>query len=321
VEKAICGDARLSAADSSLGVAYRTDLAQLSSISIGALRADQVQWLSWVQQLCHADDHAMQAPAMAACLMPLYGERIKLLRGAVVRRGGLSFLTRTQYLAAPDAGSPSGLEDHPGFGTLQASWPIADTDDDPWAAWNAAVEKRVLRMSTPTTPPPAGQPAKPLAWSDDLAAEQDTNVRALIKNIEKNRVTTGVSMDGMGHGAAHPFEMWETMTWVLDAKHILRAEDVFGATTPWKDMLADACWKQIVSGKQRANLYEQVNGPNAKQLREVIVNVGNWTLEHDGLHISYPEYSVSPRVAPMDDAVIPWNTLQNVLAPGFVEPN
>ena len=83
------------------------------------LRADQVQWLAWVQLLCHANDGIMTPADTAACLHSLYAERIKTLRKAVTRRDGLSFLNRTQYLATPEAGKPAANTPYPGFGTLQ----------------------------------------------------------------------------------------------------------------------------------------------------------------------------------------------------------
>lgn len=83
--------------------------------------------------------------------------------------------------------------------------------------------------------------------------------------------------------------------------------------------MADACWKAISTGEQKTYLYPEVTGSGAKQLQDVIGNTTNWTLETDGLHISYPEYSVAPR-ASVDDTVIPWPELQSVLVPDFAVP-
>ena len=55
-------------------------------------------------------------------------------------------------------------------------------------------------------------------------------------------------------------------------------------------------------------------------MQDVVSDIGNWTLEHDGLHISYPEYSLSPRMAMLPDTVISWTALQPVLAAGFTAP-
>jgi uncharacterized protein len=315
IAKAICSDPKLAAADASLTTIYRDDLAKLTSASVGLLRADQVQWLSYIQQLCHADDGIMTAPEMATCLQPLYNDRIKFLRKAVTRRDGMTFLLRTQYLVSVDTERALGRPEHPGFGTLQATWPIADTTDEDWAAWNHAVELRVLRLVGPidNTPPPT-------TWSDDLAALQDGIAEAHLKTVEHDRVTTGLSYQAMGHGAAHPYESWETLTYLLNDHRALRADDVFRADAEWKQAIAEICWKQLSTSSNKMNLYEHVKGPEAKEIQQVLLNLGNWTLEPDGIHISYPEYSVSPRVAPMDDAIIHWSDVKPLLSERFVIP-
>ena len=304
LEHALCASSKLAAADQSLSTVYRADLAQLTSASLGLLRADQVQWLAWAQQLCHVEAGIMTPPELATCLQPLYTDRIKSLRKAILHRDGLTFLIRTQYLAAPETGKLATSTPHPGFGTLLATWPIADTTDEDWQAWNHALELRLLRLTSPAdnTPPPTH-------WTGDLAAGIDATVEAHLKSMENDRVTTGLSLEAMAHGAAHAYENWETLTYLLNDHRGLRAEDVFRPDAPWKQALAEACWKQLSAGSKQQYLYEQIKGPDAKEIQQVLLNTGNWTLEPDGLHISYPEYSVSPRYALMDDALIPWNDL------------
>ena len=321
VEKAICGNKKLNLADESLGHAYRDALGKLSSSSVGLLRADQVQWLAWVQQICRANEPTTKAAAAADCLMPLYTDRIKHLHTAVVRREGISFLTRTQYLAdVEEKGADAG--EHPGFGTLQSSWPAADSADPTWVAWNHSVELRAFLMASADEDDAAKKPA-PTApvWDNGLAEAQDTQVTAQLKSVEHGRVTTSVNLETMGHGAAHPSESFETDIWLLDARRPLQVNDVFAPGPQWKAVVAAACWKALSTGEQRTYIYDEVKGPNAKVLQDVIGNIRNWTLERDGLHISYPEYSVAPRVSPVDDTVIPWAQLKPVLATGFVPPS
>lgn len=315
VEKAICSNPKLSASDSAMAATYRTDLAQLTSASIGLLRADQVQWLAWAQQLCHATDGIMTPADLAVCLQPLYTDRTKALRKAVTRRDGLTFLTRTQYLAAPDTSKLGMQAPNPGFGTLIATWPVADTTDEDWTAWNHAVEQRLLRMTSQVDNAPP-----PTHWTDTLAEEQDATLTAHLKSIEHDRVTTGLSSEAMTHGGAHPHEEWQTLTFLLNEHRALRADDVFRPDSDWKQAFAEACWKQMSTGDKKTYIYGQVKGPGAKEIQQVILNVSNWTLEHDGLHISYPEYSVTPRYALMDDALIPWPDLKSLLSPRFVLP-
>lgn len=326
VERAICSDAKLSAADSSMSVAYRNDLSRLSSNSVGLLRVDQVQWLAYVQQVCRVNVPATTRAKAAECLKPLYADRIKQLHGAVAVRDGLAFLTRTQFLAVADLPSnnvdiPQG--EHAGYGTMQAAWPMADTDDEEWIAWSAAVEAHMLKTAG------AGQVQElidgtkrtlPKTWDDTMAAGADTQITGVFRSVEHDRVTTVIAAEGMGQGAAHPYETSETLTWLLKEKRALRVGDVFGAEG-WKHRLGEMVWADLNARNQKEKfLYDEVNGPEAKSLQEVLGDVTNWTLEQDGLHISYPDYAIAPRLYHPDDTVLSWVKLKPLLAKGFVTP-
>ncbi|MEG9433015.1 DUF3298 domain-containing protein [Terriglobus sp. ADX1] len=326
MERAICSDAKLSAADSAMSVAYRNDLSRLSSNSVGLLRVDQVQWLSYAQQVCRVNEPAMTRANAASCLKPLYDTRLKQLRSAVGVRDGVAFLTRSQFLAEADvAGNnpdmPAG--EHPGYGTLQATWPAADTDTEEWIAWSAAVEAHMLKTAG------AGQIQElmngtkrtlPKSWDDAMAAGADSQIKGVLRNVEHDRVTTVIAAFGMGHGAAHPYETSETLTWLLKEKRALKAEDVFVAKE-WKQRVGEMVWTDLSArNKKEKFLYENVDGPQVKALQDVLSDVTNWTLEVDGLHISYPDYTIAPRLFHPEDTVLSWTQLKPLLAKGFVTP-
>ena len=320
----MCSDAALSAADSRMAAAYRTYLSRLSSHSVGLLRVDQVQWLSYVQEVCLANAPATTRANAAGCLKPMYDDRIKQLRTAIAVRDGLTFLKRTQFLAvAEKADGPEPSAEHAGFGTLTAEWPSADTDAAEWIQWSAAMEARMLKTAG------AGQEQElengtkkklPVAWVDAMALQTDTQLSAVVKSVEHGRVTAIITTFGMGHGAAHPFDGMETVTWLLAEKRALRGADVF-ATADWKHRLAALCWDDLrARNEKEAFLYDEVNGPDAKALQDVVADTTNWTLEQDGLHISYPNYTIAPRLAHPDDTVIPWSSVKPSLQKSFVQP-
>lgn len=326
MERAICSDTKLSAADSAMSVTYRNDLSRLSSNSVGLLRVDQVQWLAFVQQVCRVNDPATTRANAASCLKPLYDTRLKQLHIAVGVRDGVAFLTRSQFLAEADvagdnADMPAG--EHPGYGTLQATWPAADTDAEEWMAWSAAVEAHMLKTAG------AGQVQElingtkrtlPRTWDDAMAAGADSQIKGILRNVEHDRVTTVIAAFGMGHGAAHPYETSETLTWLLKEKRVLRAEDVF-ATNEWKQRVGEMVWADLrARNKKEKFLYENVDGPQVKALQDVLSDVTNWTLESDGLHISYPDYTIAPRLFHPEDTVLPWTQLKPLLVKGFVTP-
>lgn len=320
IERVICSDRALSAADSAMAAAYRADLPRLTSAGIGLLRADQVQWLAWAQEICKVDQP--EHPDAVKCLSPLYADRAKQLRGAVAVRDGLTFLRRTQFLAeAEQQDERIGAPEYPGFGTLKVSWPRADTDDPAWIAWSAAVEAHMLRQAGAgrVQDGDASKRKLPFAWVDAMAAAADVSLEGDLKSVEHGRVTTLIASDGMAHGGAHPFANAETMTWLLDEKRTLRASDVF-AGDGWRDVVSKLCWDHLQSGETKSNLYDEVKGPDSEALQKVVADTTNWTLEQDGLHISFPDYTVAPRLAAVEDAVLSWSDLKGVLAPGFVTP-
>lgn len=314
-----------------MSAAYRTDLSRLSSNSVGLLRVDQVQWLAYVQQVCRVNDAATKRADTVQCLQPLYDDRIKQLRGAVAVRDGLAFLTRTQFLAVADTPSESKTWDgdksqgqYPGFGTLRASWPMADTDDEQWIAWSAAVEAHMLKTAG------AGQLQElddgtkrtlPKTWDDTMAAELNTDITGIFKDVEHGRVTAILAVFGVGeYGSAHPYETSATLTWLLKEKRTLRAEDVFGSEG-WKRRLGEMVWADLSARDAKEKmLYDGVNGPDSVAVQGVLRDVTNWTLEKDGLHISYPDYAIAPRLFHPDDTVLSWTKLKPILAKGFVTP-
>ena len=321
LEKLICGNPKLNAADERLGQTYRSGLQRLPAAGVGPLRADQVQWLAWMQEICHAPEPGATSSTPAAqttdCMLKLYDQRARQLRGIATERDGVHLLLRTQYLAQPEEPVSVGTLPYPGFGTLQVSWPLALDDSPDWAAWNRATEAAAFAMANDDAPV-KGAVAKAPQWTAALAEGADTEISVHMLRMEHGQVTSAVAMNTMGHGAAHPGEAAATMTWLLQARRALRADDVFQAGEAWKKAVTQACWTAIQSGEQRTYLYPQVKGP--EDLQDVVSDVGNWTLEHDGLHISYPEYSLSPRMAMLPDTVISWTALQPVLAAGFTAP-
>ena len=166
---------------------------------------------------------------------------------------------------------------------------------------------------------PKGRRKPSLAWVDAMADGRETTLEAHLRSVQQGRVTTTLSSETMLFGGPHPFEIAETLTWLLEAKRALRPRDVFTGAA-WKHAVGALCWDQLQQWDGKSYLFPKVDGPDAADLQAVIVDAGNWTLEHDGLHISYPDYSIAPRVATPQDAVLPWDQLKAVLAPGFVAP-
>ncbi len=333
MEKAICSDKELSTADEALAAAYRKALAPMPAETAAVFRADQRRWLLTLERGCQIADVAESAKdgkpvdvaddspegkanlkRMAGCMNSAYRERMDAMKDAYVTVDGVAFVTRSLLLLAPDS-SPdkdeAAREQFPGFGSLSITWAEAQSPDPRWQAWNAGVVRRMQAF--------AGESAdvKTAAggWKESLAADVDSSLGAGVPTVRQGRATATIAIDGMGHTAAHPYEASMTFTWMLEAKRPFNANDIFAPGTPWKRTLAASAWKQV---KGSEGLYDPQTGGHSKALLDTVGNVGNWTLTAEGLSINWPEYSLSPRVYPLDSAVVPWGALRPLLAPGFV---
>ena len=120
----------------------------------------------------------------------------------------------------------------------------------------------------------------------------------------------------MGHGAAHPSEIWKNFHWLLKENREMAAGDVFRTDTPWNAALAQRCWAGLKEQfPQPATLF--INSARDKALLEIVSNIGNWEIKKEGLLISFPEYSVAPRITGVKEVNIPWVVLKAYVLAGF----
>ena len=314
-EKAICGSPALSAADDRMAAAYKNLLSQVPADMVGDVRAEQRDWLKGLATSCKDDGKIVE------CLGNQYKARIVALQGKVVHKGGVLFVMRDITLLSPDSAEdkaqiPAGEEDHPGFGTLNASWPqaigpkeVVDTPE--WRAWNAAVERAAQEMTTDEKVQLNG------AWKKEWADAVDADLSVSILSVGQGRVSVHLENDIMGHGAAHPNESWSSFHWLLKEQREMRVDDVFQPGSGWKRVVDARCVAVL-----KKQLGDQGGGYDdlQKNVADVTKSPKNWELDAKGLTISFPEYTVSPRVEPAEPVTVPWSVLQPFLSPGFVRP-
>ncbi len=307
-EKAICSNKALSAQDSEMAVIYHRALAQVSASAKEQVRHDQQQWLSWLATICNAAS-SKDVSVLAQCMTAPYRDRIDFFKNAVSVKDGVLFYARSNYLAGKDdpqlLNSPS--PQFRGWGTLAITWYVAD--DPAWSHWNASITETMTKT--------AADDKSDRPHSSD-ASNADSTEWASIPDISENLITTRMSFESMGHGAAHPTEYSWTLHWLRKTERELQATHVFRANTPWKEMLAMACWKGLKEqfADDDGSLF--IKSAQDKDLLDVVKDPSSWSFTKDGLDISFPEYSVSPRVSPADDITVPWKDLESYLNAGFV---
>ncbi len=313
VEKAVCADSALSLADDKLAAAYKQVMREVPEDVKMAVRADEASWLNSMGNSCATKPTFQEN--FATCLKRMYKERTEALQKMVVSKDGVKFVMLQKTLLARDGADDMGnqdVEENPGFGTLHANWPQAMSEAPEWKAWNAAVLAETQKMA-------GGDGELNGPWKKEWAVGAETDVTATVDVVTPHMVSVGIADDGMGHGAAHPNEASEEFHWLLKEQRRLKASDMFLAGTGWESLLERRCRASLK--EQIGKDYESYAGESfQKTLDEVVLNPANWTMDAKGLTISFPEYSVTPRMEPVDPVTVPWAALKGMLVPGFDLP-
>ena len=225
---------------------------------------------------------------MIVCLDLVYGDRLDKLRERVKTVGDVAFVSHATHLAMKDTkdnASDASFEPVLGYGTLDATWPIAQTDAPEWQKWNDAVETATRKVAAPDGTKTFA------AWSPEWAAGQDSQADAAVLSVEHGRVGVLITDSSMQHGGAHGSFERVAFYWLLAEGRPLAVGDVFQPGTPWSQPVVAACAAAVV--KQLGPQIKSFFGPRNQNIAKVVANLQNWTLTPQGLKISFPEYSVS----------------------------
>jgi hypothetical protein len=221
-----------------------------------------------------------------------------------------AFLMRSIKLTWPDppGESPDWEEAH-GFGTLNATWPQSTDNTAEWQVWNKAIEAAAQGMVKPEDENnSSGQ------WLEKWAADAEVDIVATVDLVEDDLVTASISLEAMGHGAAHPGEDQIQFNWLLKLKRELGPDDVFRKNSDWKKAIETQCSKEL--RQESGTLYDGWE----KTMPGVVLNPRNWQLSSEGIAVNFPDYTVSPRVYPVVPVLIPWATLKPFLLKSFTIP-
>jgi uncharacterized protein len=302
-EKAICANASLGQLDERMSAAYFQELRGVSEAAGSLMRDDQRLWLRWLGTVCEARS-AGDPQRLAGCLEGPYRERADELQKMTTRRGDLLFYGRAVYLAAPvkDAESAGASANFPGFGTVTARWPQADSHDPEWAEWNAAMALWAREMFDGKNGP----------WTPALVTGADESIFTAVEQLTPAMISVYLQDDSMGHGAAHPNSSWKHIHWLRSARRELQPGDVFQEGSAWRQALAERCWAALQQKLGTQGLL--IKGATARELLTVVGSPRDWTFEAGGLTVSFPEYSVSARAFPAPDVTVPWSVLRPYLA-------
>jgi uncharacterized protein len=278
VEKAICGNQELSAADEALAASYKAVLAQLSPDAQDRVRDGQRDWLKYVRTICPPGGN------IAQCLKDTLSERKEQLDKSVTKSGDLVLYTVERFSAEKVKKEPWNGEK---FATHQSSYPQLDRPaTDGARAWNREVAAS----------------AKKAEMSPEDDTDSDTDLGFTISILSPDLISGEFSASLYAHGAAHPTARLTPFNWLLKQGHDLRAEDLFDRAKPWRKGLSMLC----VEAFSDFDTAQDFCAPPK-------LHADNWTIDTDGLGIQFQQYEIGPYVLGAPLQVIPWDKLKPLL--------
>jgi uncharacterized protein len=316
-EKAICGTPALSAADDQMAAAYHAWLAAAQPAWAAGIRQNQLAWLRTRDASCPAGD---ANNPIASCLSGIYQERIEDLQQMVQHFAGVTFVSQSITLTAPDPpGSEQirAMEQTPGFGTLVASWPQASSTAPQWTAWNSAIVSAVIQVAN------ADEETSAHDWNGIVQPSVDRGLTFTVERANAQWVSGSILDFYDGHGA-HPTENSSDFYWMLGQQRALKPEDVFlpnSGWDTWMEQRLDSYLHKTLDAQSSGNYQSWFpQGGAAKELQGLVTNPGDWKLEPAGFSIFFQPYQVACYACTPDPMTIPWSDLKPYLQPGFVLP-
>jgi uncharacterized protein len=317
-EKAICASPELSKADDEMAAAYKAALAQAPAGFQDRVRDGQRAWIRRIQLTCLPGD--AKRP-IEACLLDAYKQRTPALKNMMLTAGGVKFIWSSVSFTVPDSPETAALDAQRGVipvATFDASWPQAVSDSPEWQVWNAAIEDAARGLAS------QGNDGPDRKWKPEWVQDMDTDLRTTIGIVTPQLVTAEITNNWYGHGAAHPNTSSSQFNWMLQQKHALRPEDVFGADSEWKRTLYERTDAYLHKALD-ADLGHDYKGDWApgyaeKELHKILEDPGNWELDAKGITIVFQQYAIACRACTPEPFTMTWDSLKPLLNPGFEVP-
>ncbi|TWB44849.1 DUF3298 domain-containing protein [Nitrospirillum viridazoti] len=298
VEKAICADPSLSAADEKLATAYRQTLASAPADIRPELVQNQHNWLVYVHRYCKPVKRA-PPDGVSTCLGEKYKERLGSLPQSLRTVGTTTVYQMQRFDVATEAGT-DGADD---TGTMEFNMDqVAGTrpQDKQVNAYIRTLAKFPTIETQAAKPGRLAQPSEEIVNTYRLIAYTD--------HVAEIQIDTW----DYGHGAAHGTSDSANRFFLAQEGKELTADRVFAAAKPWRAFLAKRCYDGLVE--------QGIIGPDNKvftgtaaELEPMVAQPTHWEFDSDGLSVAFATYEVAPYAAGEPAVTIPWNDLRPYL--------
>ncbi|PXA98194.1 hypothetical protein DMC47_09820 [Nostoc sp. 3335mG] len=306
-EKAICADPDLSKADERLAKTYSTAIGGLSEAAIGALRADQRQWLDFARRACTEDAQPMSSGSYdemgMRCLRGLFSTRSAQLETSRMI-GGLRFYPRAAFATLPD---PEAEPDSAwAVASHELSYVQLDADADIADKFNAFVEAEAVRLSDMY-----GEVKGTVAMDPDPGS--DTSNSIAVQDVSgQTRITLDVGTYWYGHGAAHGNWTQTYLHYLPREGRALAARDIFGRKG-WQKALLDLTVEALNSQHDPEMLMIE----DTSYIADAVTDPSRWDLSDPySLIVQFQPYEVAAYAYGAPTARVSWEALADYLAEG-----
>ncbi len=251
LDKLICDNPDLAAAEDQLAAAYRRVLDRLSDPGRGLMGENQHAWANYVAGVC-----PLSGPEAAVCVAGEDRRRVEALETAVAERGPYRFAAVESFAAKT---APSG--DPPAL-TRRLAYPRIDQPSTAAGeAWNRAVaEAAKAAFGTPDDSIDEG-------WLDWRIAYADLKVISVV-----------FSRFAFRHGAAHPLVTRAGFTWWMARRQAVTADRLFDAAKPWPRALA-----RVAAAMLKTGAPPRAAEPGVEALAKLATDERRWVFGPVGL--------------------------------------
>jgi uncharacterized protein YecT (DUF1311 family) len=311
-ESAICGDTRLSAADSEMAAVYAATLAQLSPEGQHFVTEAQREWVHLTRRgadITGDPDTEHRSRDQVRFLTERYRDRIAQLKQSALRFGPYvwSRVDSYRYGVGSDA-LPGASNSVPRLAWIYAAYPRIDHPESAAAlALNAKLKATSIQSFQ------YGEDAFGCGLGENGSGGGETEHVGNLSFANSKLVSVVWSNACYCFGAAHGQGSTIITNFVFAPElRPMRPEDIFEPGNRWREVLehnAAAAFLEF-----RARIEEKLQTDELKVLRDAVSRVNGWSLTPEGIRFDFDPYSFGgyPSGARF---TVPWGKLRSVLRP------
>jgi len=271
LEKSICDDPALRAADRAVAGAYRQALARVPREWREPLRDSQRSWLAYMAVVCMPGDleRRGEGATVANCRRDEFKDRAKALAATLSNPSGYALVALTTYRARAAPAQEAADGDLPRSAQSQALLlQIARPADPSERRWNAMIAKRLAQL---------------MADETDTVADGGVVIDSATPGFIQATVRRS---DERGPGGVSVRLI--PVAWSLRLGRELTAADLFGDPAAGAGAVARLAFRQMKTNAAQSGDTEAF-APTLSEIRELVAPMRYWSLTKKGLDLTFDD--------------------------------